>query len=269
MRILFTSDLHSRTEAYRGFAATLESFDAGVIAGDLLDDYIDDRELAEIFRASPDDFLEELFSPEATLDDRLEAWRKSPAHSYQVDGLMKKEREIKAILNEARKPVLVVRGNHDCSPLASEGFFQNIHLRRVEVEGVPFVGYGWIGRELDPERQMDGFDHVESLIDSRTVLVTHCPPFQVLDVPGSGGESCSVGSRALAEAVKRARPRLHLFGHIHASAGISGTSVNGSYPRVTRFFGIDTVSGALWVENDGTRAAGPDPIALPGRFPHV
>jgi Icc-related predicted phosphoesterase len=257
MRILFTSDLHALLEAYRGFSATLKSFDMGVIAGDLLDDYVGDEELARMLDLSPDDFLEELPDPDETLDDRLQAWKISPQHEYLVRGLDEKEREIKAVLGGADKPVLVVRGNHDLSPLSSEGNFHNIHLKRLEVGGVPFVGYGWLGRKLDPERQMDEFDKVEPLVDRNTVLVTHCPPHQVLDVADRGGSTPGIGSVKLARAVERVRPRFHLFGHSHESAGIQGSSINGAYPRVGHFFGIDTETGSVWIERDKTR---PRPI---------
>ena len=250
MRILFTSDLHALAEAYRGFAATLKAFDVGVIAGDLLDDYVGDEELARMFKLSSDDFLEELPDPEDTLDDRLEAWKNSTARAHMVRGLEQKEREIKVMLAEAGKPVLVVRGNHDVSPLSSEGFFHNIHLKRIEIEGVPFVGYGWLGRELDPERQMDEFSQVEPLLDEDTILVTHCPPYQVLDTAGRGGLTYGVGSKALAASLERVRPRFHLFGHSHSSAGIKGSNVNGAYPHTRHFFGIDTVTGETWAERD-------------------
>ncbi|KAL8407701.1 hypothetical protein RB594_006512 [Gaeumannomyces avenae] len=48
------------------------------------------------------------------------------------------------------------------------------------------------------------------------VVMTHGPPRGILDrVPGSG----SVGCGQLFEAVERARPRLHCFGHIHVGWG--------------------------------------------------
>ena len=48
------------------------------------------------------------------------------------------------------------------------------------------------------------------------VLVTHGPPMGVLDRTSRGE---SVGCEALAEALERIRPRLHVFGHIHESYG--------------------------------------------------
>ena len=47
------------------------------------------------------------------------------------------------------------------------------------------------------------------------VLVTHTPPYGILDRDGS----ILYGSRELLERVSTIRPRLHLFGHIHKAHG--------------------------------------------------
>jgi Icc-related predicted phosphoesterase len=60
------------------------------------------------------------------------------------------------------------------------------------------------------------------------ILITHCPPHGILDaVSGFAalalslavGQGTHVGCRELATAVKRVRPRLHVFGHIHEGYG--------------------------------------------------
>lgn len=53
--------------------------------------------------------------------------------------------------------------------------------------------------------------------DGIDVLVTHGPPFGVLDRVTYGGHS--VGCEALLEALPRIAPRLHVFGHIHEAYG--------------------------------------------------
>ena len=47
------------------------------------------------------------------------------------------------------------------------------------------------------------------------VLVTHTPPYGILDRDGS----ILYGSRELLGRVRFVRPRMHLFGHIHKSHG--------------------------------------------------
>lgn len=70
--------------------------------------------------------------------------------------------------------------------------------------------------------------------DDTDILVTHGPPYGILDVaPGSGIHS---GCTELLDAVLRFRPRLHVFGHIHGAGGIFTTEhttfVNAALPGV-------------------------------------
>lgn len=74
-----SSDLHGLNEAYQGFSDSLKDFDVGVIAGDLLDEYLPDEDLMRMLDLTPGDFLEDPPSPTDTLDDRLQAWREPPA----------------------------------------------------------------------------------------------------------------------------------------------------------------------------------------------
>jgi len=53
------------------------------------------------------------------------------------------------------------------------------------------------------------------------ILITHGPPYGILDC--SLGSSVHQGDPVLFEAVKRVRPKLHLFGHIHGAHGIYET----------------------------------------------
>jgi Icc-related predicted phosphoesterase len=96
---------------------------------------------------------------------------------------------------------------------------------------------------------MERFHEVEPLVGRNAVLVTHCPPFGTLDLmAGARGPRYRIGSGKLAKAVERARPLFHLFGHVHASAGARGASVNGAYPSIKRFFGLDTDTRRVWAE---------------------
>ena len=48
------------------------------------------------------------------------------------------------------------------------------------------------------------------------ILITHGPPFGILDFPPNG---FSVGCENLRERIEEIRPKLHVFGHIHYSYG--------------------------------------------------
>ncbi|KAJ2893294.1 calcineurin-like phosphoesterase [Zalerion maritima] len=51
------------------------------------------------------------------------------------------------------------------------------------------------------------------------VLVTHCPPYDLLDLVDRINES--VGCPGLRQALWRVRPKLHVFGHIHEGRGVA------------------------------------------------
>lgn len=53
-------------------------------------------------------------------------------------------------------------------------------------------------------------------ISNVDILVTHQPPYGILDRT-TYGESC--GSHALRDLVERLKPRVHVFGHIHEAFG--------------------------------------------------
>jgi uncharacterized protein len=202
MRILFTSDLHGIRSAYKRFSQLLRSgrYDVGIISGDLMTD---------------------------TADPRSE------------------EEYMKRGLQAARKPVLFLMGNDDGTldiEWTSQELIKNLHGRRLLIGNAAFVGYqytnpfvGGIYEKTEDEQKLD-LKMLGNIMDDNTVLVTHGPPYGVLDTTIAGE---SVGSQALRAFVDHYHPRMHLFGHIHESFGIAGTFVNGSYPNTRKFVEID------------------------------
>lgn len=57
----------------------------------------------------------------------------------------------------------------------------------------------------------------EAIPDNTDILITHGPPYGHLDIPG--GQSIRVGCELLRHRVDTIRPKIHVFGHIHGSAG--------------------------------------------------
>jgi hypothetical protein len=53
------------------------------------------------------------------------------------------------------------------------------------------------------------------------ILITHGPPFGILDI--EMGKQQHAGDPQLLEAVNRVKPRLHIFGHIHGGYGTTTT----------------------------------------------
>jgi Icc-related predicted phosphoesterase len=61
--------------------------------------------------------------------------------------------------------------------------------------------------------------------DDLDLLVTHGPPYghgdQAVPLGGVEGARRAVGCAELLQAVRRARPRVHVFGHIHEGHGVT------------------------------------------------
>ena len=69
MKLVLASDLHSLPRAFEQFTETLKRYNVGIIAGDIVDEYVPDQQLIEMLNLSPDDFLDELPAPEETADE--------------------------------------------------------------------------------------------------------------------------------------------------------------------------------------------------------
>ena len=245
MKLLLASDLHSLPRAFEQFTETLKRYDVGIIAGDIVDEYVPDQQLIEMLNLSPDDFLDELPAPEETADEIVKRWKESEQAEHLHRGLLIKEQEAKDIFNVAGKPVFVVPGNHDATDWATDRNVINIHMKRVAVDGLAFVGYGCLDGGLEPERQMRLLRRVRGLIDHHTIFVTHIPPYTMLD---HDDFHVNFGSKALSRLVARRKPMYHVFGHAHSAFGVNGNSINACYPRSSAFFGLDTSTGETTIE---------------------
>jgi Icc-related predicted phosphoesterase len=122
--------------------------------------------------------------------------------------------------------ILVTGGNHDLaleSALAhTQQPFSNAKVlvdAGVVIGGVRFYGSPWV-----PELSGHAFyANAEQLriawqkIPTHTdVLITHTPPANILDESRHG---LSLGCPLLAYELQRIVPKVHCFGHVHASAG--------------------------------------------------
>lgn len=121
------------------------------------------------------------------------------------------------------KHVVCTGGNHDSSLQHREFAFRQAEFladRLVEVAGLAIYGSPWcpdltgFAYFADTEQLADRWRRIPSGID---VLVTHTPPLGILDLPRTG--MVHLGCPMLRQELKRIRPRLHVFGHVHASRG--------------------------------------------------
>lgn len=119
----------------------------------------------------------------------------------------------KNFLDQIYVETLVVTGNTD--PPNVEKSIDNskatrIELKKVVKKGIPIVGSSGINS--------NDFKIIEEkkMIDNKTILVTHVPPFNTLDKIFIGIHG---GSKELRELVDKFKPRLVLSGHIHENPG--------------------------------------------------
>jgi predicted phosphodiesterase len=125
------------------------------------------------------------------------------------------------------KHKIVISGNMDGIGVYAKpagGLFKNAKYlldSSVWAEGLLFYGSPWTPRydggfQYDGESMREGkaiWDKVPVGVD---VLVTHGPPYGVLDETRSGHH---VGDRALLLTLHDVHPQYHVFGHVHNSYG--------------------------------------------------
>jgi Icc-related predicted phosphoesterase len=127
------------------------------------------------------------------------------------------------IANKKFKKIFCIAGNHDFPfarmPFATLKNAEYLENTSFEYEGVifhgspnqlPFYGVFTLGEEC--------LERVYSKTDKVDVLITHGPPFGILDEPYNS-KNKNAGSKALLSFVERVKPKLHCFGHIHYSYG--------------------------------------------------
>jgi Icc-related predicted phosphoesterase len=123
---------------------------------------------------------------------------------------------------------IVIAGNHDwlfeTHPIPARDLITNgIYLEDsgVELDGLkfwgspvqpPFNNWAFNVERGDAIRQ-----HWDKIPMGTDVLVTHGPPFGILDQ--SRPMTPHLGCEELAKIVEKIAPRLHLFGHIHGGHG--------------------------------------------------
>jgi len=119
----------------------------------------------------------------------------------------------KNFLNQIPVETVAVTGNIDSSDVEKgidDSKATRIELKRVIKKGVPFVGASGI----NPDHFKILSD--KKMIDEKTVLATHVPPYDTVDKMFIGMYG---GSKELRNLVEKHKPRLVLSGHIHEDPG--------------------------------------------------
>ena len=141
---------------------------------------------------------------------------------------------------------IVIAGNHDLMFERHPGAARELLSNAIYLEnsGTEVAGLKIWGSPVQPEFNNWAFNvargaairrYWKMIPENTDVLVTHGPPFGVLDK--SHPTTAHLGCEELANAVEQIRPRLHVFGHIHGGRGESTSNE-------TRFVNASVVNEA-------------------------
>ena len=146
--------------------------------------------------------------------------------------------------------IVCTGGNHDrileqartrrAQPFRNAHYLEDetLHYRGLTLYGAPWLP-GLPGHAFHKDRAglAEAWARIPAGID---ILVTHSPPQGILDRSSRG---MSFGCPELARELRRIAPRVHCFGHVHASAGqarlgptlfVNGCSVGSGGARMRR-----------------------------------
>lgn len=143
------------------------------------------------------------------------------------------------------KHKILIAGNHDfffeksweiCKQMAKEKGIHLLYDTSVTIEGLVIWGspvqpkfFDWaFNRSITIEESMTersqkyghSFigNHWDKIPENVDILVTHGPPKNMLDLTQRSKEN--VGCPVLARHIKRVKPIMHVFGHIHEERGV-------------------------------------------------
>jgi Icc-related predicted phosphoesterase len=153
-----------------------------------------------------------------------------PIHAGDATSKGKKEQLAKAgreMLSLGYRWNIFVPGNHDRlfyeDPAAALKYMPGIMVlldETIEVMGLRIYGTSWLRFKhgkfpFEIENLKEVFGKIPTNTD---ILVTHQPPFHIMDKNWAGEH---LGSDSLREIItERVKPKLHVFGHTHARYGI-------------------------------------------------
>ncbi len=143
------------------------------------------------------------------------------------------QRFLKWFGSQPHRHKVFVAGNHDWGFMQQKvkadllDLAMNLGIHYLEDTSVSLEGFTIYGSPWQPSfcnwafnlprkspELQEFWNRVPANID---ILVTHTPPFGILDEVSNGEH---VGCELLSVELQRIRPRVHIFGHIHESAGV-------------------------------------------------
>lgn len=138
---------------------------------------------------------------------------------------------------------IFVCGNHDwlgeTDPLLMKELAEENGVIYLDDSGIELMGLKIWGSPVQPEFCSWAFNrkrgeeiarHWAKIPDDTQILVTHGPPYGIMDECGDMNDRSKmvhVGCEELLKAVQHIKPKLHVFGHIHEGHGqvtVDGTT---------------------------------------------
>jgi Icc-related predicted phosphoesterase len=155
--------------------------------------------------------------------------------------------------------LIFIAGNHDRKfendPHDVKALLENYPLVTyleddwVEINGVKIYGSPWQPEFYNwafnlPRRGTELMSKWEAIPTDTDILITHGPPQGHLDISGPPYNEGDLGCELLRTKVDELKPKIHVFGHIHGSAGHKKYSD-------THFFNASILNEEYVQVNDG------------------
>lgn len=132
-------------------------------------------------------------------------------------------------VKQPAKYKIVVPGNHDAKlrdhpdliKLAKDIGIHVLNDDALEINGIRFYGVSKCFSDEDRDEifnvtRRDRLNAWKNIPEDLDFLITHIPPKYILD---QNQEGRSIGCSQLTEKVKIAKPKYHIFGHVHEKGG--------------------------------------------------
>lgn len=134
--------------------------------------------------------------------------------------------------------IVGIAGNHDFALQKEPEIARNLPWTYLRDHQATFKGFKIYGTPWVPNlpswafwKDSYGLKRVfEAIPDDVDILVTHGPPFGIMDLSSPKYGSVHCGSQELLDEITvRIMPKLHVWGHIHESHGVMHDSVEDTY----------------------------------------
>jgi len=159
-------------------------------------------------------------------------------------GTFNEARKFAIWLNELpHKYKIIIAGNHDIiiekdsevSGLIFGGIAEYLQDSGTEIKGIKFYGCPYQPEFNNwafnlPRKSKRLKNKWDKICDDVDILITHTPPFGILD-KNYKSEHC--GCELLRERIEEIQPKIHIFGHVHENYGMTkynnSTYINASF----------------------------------------